>query len=159
MDGKRVSESSVTISHMMGPQDANALGNVHGGIIMKLVDEAGGLAAMRHAQAPVVTVVVDSMTFMHPIYIGNFVEFKAALSHVGRTSIEVRIEVFRENPITGERILSNTAYFVYVALDEEGRPKPVPSLILETPEQELRAAHAQERQAFRKQQRAREQGI
>jgi uncharacterized protein (TIGR00369 family) len=159
MDGKRVSDSCVTLSHMMGPQDANGLGNVHGGVIMKLADEAGGLAAMRHAQAPTVTVAVDSMTFMHPIYIGNFVEFKAELTYVGRTSIEVRVEVIRENPISGERITSNTAYYVYVALDDNGTPKAVPPLVYETDEQKARAEHAVERQAYRKQQRDREESI
>ena len=159
MDAKRIAESRVTLSHMMGPQDANGLGNVHGGIIMKLADEAGGLAAIRHAQSPAVTVAVDSMTFMHPIYIGNFVQFNAELTYVGRTSMEVRVEVVRENPLTGERIVSNTAYYVYVALDGNGKPKPVPSLLYETKEEERRAELAKERQAFRKQQRAQEQGI
>jgi uncharacterized protein (TIGR00369 family) len=157
MDAKRIADSRVTLSHMMGPQDANPLGNVHGGIIMKLADEAGGLAALRHAQTPCVTVAVDSMTFMHPIHIGNFVQFNAELTYVGRTSIEVRVEVISENPISGEKILSNTAYYVYVALDGQGHPKPVPPLRYETPEEKRRAELAQERQAYRKQQRAQEE--
>ncbi len=159
MDAKRSADSCVTLSHMMGPQDANSLGNVHGGVIMKLADEAGGLAAVRHAQAPAVTVAVDSMTFMHPIHVGNFVEFKAELSYVGRTSMEVRVEVIRENPLSGERIVSNIAYYVYVALDANGNPKPVPPLLYETDEQKARAEQAQARQAFRKQQRAQEETI
>lgn len=159
MDGKRVEDSCVTLSHMMGPQDANGYGNVHGGVIMKLADEAGGLVAIRHAQSPAVTIAVDSMTFLHPINIGNFVEFKAELTYVGRTSMEVRVEVIREDTLTGNRIVSNTAYFVYVALDESGRPKQVTPLILETDEQRKRAEHAQERQAFRKEQRKREEGL
>lgn len=159
MQAKRIEDSCVTLSHMMGPQDANGLGNVHGGVIMKFADEAGGLVALRHAQCPAVTVAVDSMRFMHPIHIGNFVEFKAELSYVGNTSMEVRVEVWRENPITGERIMSNTAYYVYVAITEEGRPKRVPPLIYETDEQKQRAEHAKERQAFRKNQQAREEGL
>lgn len=157
--GKKISESCVTLSVMMGPQDTNGLGNVHGGVIMKLVDEAGGLTAMRHAQAPAVTVAVDSMTFMQPIYVGMFVMFNAELTYVGRTSMEVRVEVITENPLTGERRTSNIAYLVYVALDDEGKPTPVPPLIYETPEQKQRAQLAQERQAYRKQQRAKEQEI
>lgn len=156
MDAKRIADSRVTLSHMMGPQDANALGNVHGGIIMKLADEAGGLVALRHAQAPSVTVAVDSMSFMHPVHIGNFVQFNAELTYVGRTSMEVRVEVISENPLTGEKIISNTAYYVYVALDGEGRPKPIPSLLYETDEERRRAELAKERQAYRKQQRAEE---
>jgi len=159
MEAKHIADSRVTLSHMMGPQDANGLGNVHGGVIMKLADEAGGLVGIRHAQAPVVTVAVDSMTFMHPIRIGNFVQFNAELTYVGRTSMEVRVEVISENPLTGERIISNTAYYVYVALDSNGKPKPVPSLLYETEEQERRAALAKERQAYRKQQRAQEEEI
>lgn len=157
MDAKRIADSRVTLSHMMGTQDANVLGNVHGGIIMKLADEAGGLVALRHAQTPSVTVAVDSMTFMHPIHIGNFVQFNAELTYVGRTSMEVRVEVLSENPVAGTKIISNTAYYVYVALDGEGRPKPIPPLLYETPEEQRRAELAKERQAYRKQQRAQEE--
>lgn len=154
--GKRISDSRVTISQMMGPQDTNGHGNVHGGVIMKLADEAGGLASMRHAQAPTVTVAVDSMRFMEPIYVGNFVQFNAELTYVGKTSMEVRVEVIAEHPFTGERRLSNTAYFVYVALDSSGKPTPVLPLIFESAEEERRAELAKERQAYRKQQRAKE---
>lgn len=157
MKAKRISDSCVTLSHIMGPQDANNYGNVHGGIIMKHADEAGGIAAMRHAQAPCVTITVDSMTFLHPIHLGNFVQFYAELTYVGRTSMEVRVEVIRENLMTGEKLTSNTAYFVYVALDKDGKPTPVPPLLYETEEQTLRAERAQERQAYRKQQRAQEE--
>jgi acyl-CoA hydrolase len=150
LEPKRISDSRVTLSQMMGPQDTNGHGNVHGGVIMKQADEAGGLVAMRHAQAPTVTVVVDSMTFMEPIYVGNLVMFKAELTYVGRTSMEVLIEVIKENPITGERKLSNQAYFVYVALDESGRPTPVPPLEFETEEQKKRAEKAVARQQYRK---------
>lgn len=156
MQNKRISDSAVTLSQLMGPQDTNGLGNVHGGVIMKLVDEAGGLASMRHAQSPTVTVAVDSMTFMHPIRVGNFVSFNAELTYAGRTSMEVRVEVVTENPLTGEKVISNTAYLVYVALDESGKPRPVPPLDYETDEQALRAQQALERQAYRKQQRSNE---
>jgi acyl-CoA hydrolase len=155
LEPKRISDSRVTLSQMMGPQDTNGHGNVHGGVIMKQADEAGGLVAMRHAQAPTVTVVVDSMTFMEPIYVGNLVMFKAELTYVGRTSMEVLIEVIKENPITGERKLSNQAYFVYVALDESGRPTPVPPLEFETEEQKKRAEKAVARQQYRKKLRER----
>ncbi|MGB1287399.1 MAG: acyl-CoA thioesterase, partial [Aggregatilineales bacterium] len=138
-NNKTIKDSCVTLSVIMGPQDTNGLGNVHGGVIMKLVDEAGALAAMRHAGAPVVTVVVDSMTFMEPIYVGNFVMFNAALTYVGRTSMEVRVEVIAENPLTGERRMSNTAYLVYVALASGGIPTAVPGLEYETDQQKHEA--------------------
>lgn len=155
-EGKYVSDSRVSLSRMMGPQDTNGHGNVHGGVIMKQVDEAGALASMRHAQAPTVTVAVDSMTFMHPIYVGNVVQFNAELTYAGRTSMEVRVEVISENPITGEAKLTNTAYVVYVALDSSGRPQTVPPLICQTDEEKHRAEQAKERQEFRRKQRREE---
>ena len=147
---KRIADSRFTLSALLGPQDANTYGNVHGGVIMKMVDEAGALVAMRHARAPVVTVAVDSLSFMKPIYVGSLVMCSAEMTYVGRTSMEVRVEVKAENPRTGETTITNTAYLVYVALSDDGTPIAVPELIYETPEQQSRAAEAQERQANRK---------
>lgn len=156
-DEKRyVSDSRVTLSVMMGPQDTNGLGNVHGGVIMKLVDEAGGIAAMRHARRPAVTVTMDSMTFMEPIRVGMLVQFMAELTYVGRTSMEVRVKVTTEDPISGATSVTNTAYLVYVALDDSGKPTAVPPLIYETDEERMQAERAKARQAYRKQQRQHE---
>jgi uncharacterized protein (TIGR00369 family) len=152
-DSKLITDSKVTLGVMMGPQDTNGLGNVHGGVIMKIADEAGGLAAMRHSRKPAVTVVIDSMTFMHPIRVGAFVQFNAELTYVGRTSMEVRVEVIAENPLDGTSIITNTAYLVYVALNDDGKPTPVPSLIFETDEQKARAEQAKARQSYRQRQR------
>jgi acyl-CoA hydrolase len=121
-----------------------------------MVDEAGALVAMRHARAPVVTVAVDSMTFMHPILVGNLVLCKAELTYVGRTSMEVRVEVIAEHPLEGISTITNTAYLVYVALDQNGRPTSVPELIYETPEEINRAEEAKQRQEYRKRQRTHE---
>ena len=151
---KRVAETRFTLSQLMGPQDANSLGNVHGGVIMRMVDEAGALVAMRHANMPVVTVAIDSMTFMEPIRIGMLVMCKGELTYAGRTSMEVRVEVSAENPFLGQGKITNTAYVVYVALDVNGNPSLVPELICETPEELLRVEQARERQDFRKKQRA-----
>ncbi len=151
--GKRPSDSAITIARQMIPSDANPLGIVHGGEILKMVDEAGGLAAMRHARCPVVTVRLDSMTFLEPIYVGDLVVVKAMVNWVGRTSMEVGIRVEAENPVTGVRTHTNTAFAVYVALDEEGRPKPVPPLVLETEEEKRRWAEAEKRQQHRLAQR------
>jgi acyl-CoA hydrolase len=156
LEGKSVAASRIRLSQLMGPEHANHLGNVHGGVIMKMVDEAGALAAMRHAQALCVTVAVDSMTFMEPILVGYVVIVEAAMSYAGTTSMETRVEVTAENPLTGVKTRTNTAYVVYVALDERGRPRQVPPLIPDTPEEELFFAEGKERQAYRKQQRARE---
>ncbi len=147
--GRRVSESRTILSHFMMPGDANPLGNVHGGIIMKLVDEAGGIAASRHSRRNTVTVAVDSMSFLKPIYVGTLVTFEARLTYVGRTSMEVEVRVEAENLLTGERTHTNTAYLVYVALDEHGKPTPVPPLILETNEEKQLAEEAKERQRIR----------
>ena len=146
--------SHVRLSVMMNPAQANATGNVHGGEIMKLVDEAGALAAMRHARALVVTVAIDSMTFMEPVYVGNVVTVDAEVTYVGRTSIETRVSVSAEDPLTGTVVMTNHAYVVYVALDTSGRPHAVPPLIATSPDEEQIMQEAAARQAYRKQQRA-----
>ena len=147
--GKRTSESQVTISQVMLPTDANAYGNVHGGVIMKLVDDAGAIVATRHSRSIVVTVAVDSMTFLSPIYVGNLVTLTAALSYVGRTSMEVEVLVEAEDPLTGDKTHTNTAYLVYVALDGDGQPREVPPLIAESEDERQRIARGQERQKAR----------
>lgn len=150
---KPVSASRVTISQLMQPQHANSAGSVHGGWIMKLVDEAGALACMRFANRRVVTVAVDQMMFRQPIHVGNLVTLTAEVSYAGRTSMEAEVRVVAENPITGEQTHTNTAYLVYVALDEEGRPAAVPQLIPETDAHRRRMEQAKVRQAFRLKQR------
>jgi uncharacterized protein (TIGR00369 family) len=154
--GKTIAESRVTLSMLMGQQETNNLGNVHGGVIMKMVDEAGALAAMRHARAPVVTVAVDSMTFVEPVLVGNLVMFNAELTYVGRTSMEVRVAVIAEDPLRGTSRMTNTAYLVYVALDAHSQPTPVPPLIYTSAQERLRGEEAQARQTYRKQQREKE---
>jgi acyl-CoA hydrolase len=149
MKPKRVADSQVVISHLMELGDANLLGNVHGGILMKLVDEVGGIAAARHAQRPVVTVAIDSVTFISPIRVGDLVVLMATLTWVGRTSMEVEVHVEAENLFTGERTHTNSAYVVYVALDDDGRPNEVPRLIAQTEEQRRRMIEADVRQAQR----------
>lgn len=150
---KPMSASRITLSQLMHLEHANLLGNVHGGWIMKLVDEAGALACMRHAQRKVVTVTIDSMDFRQPIRIGDLVILNAEVAYTGRTSMEAAVEVHAENPITGEQTHTNTAYLVYVALDDSGRPTPVPPLQAETEEDRQKMAQAQIRQQRRLQQR------
>lgn len=146
---KPISASRITISQLMHPEHANLLGNVHGGWIMKLVDEAGALTCMRHAQRKVVTVAIDSMVFRQPIRIGDLIILNAEVAYTGRTSMEAAVEVLAENPVTGERTHTNTAYLVYVALDDEGRPTSVPPLQAETEEDKQKMKQAQERQQRR----------
>jgi acyl-CoA hydrolase len=156
MDGKTVAQSRVQVSRLMMPEHANPLGNVHGGEIMKMVDEIGGLAAMRHARCPSVTVAMDAMTFLEPVRIGNLLTLSAELTYVGRSSMEVRVSVIAENPLTGEQVHTNWAYLVYVAIDQNSRPQAVPPLIVETEEEQLRMERAKERQAYRLRQREQE---
>ena len=150
---KPISASRVTLSQLMHPEHTNLLGNVHGGWIMKLVDEAAALACMRHAQKKVVTVAIDSMTFRRPIRIGDLVILNAEVAYTGRTSMEAEVHVVAENPITGERTHTNTAYLVYVALDDEGRPSQVPPLKAETEDDKRRMEEAAVRQKRRLEQR------
>lgn len=146
---KTVADSQVSLGVLIGPADTNTHGNAHGGYLMKLMDEAGASAAMRHAQRPVVTVAVDQVLFREPISVGDLVTVKAELTYVGRTSIETRIEVVAQNLLTGQTTHTNTAYFVYVALDDQGRPTPVPPLRLTSPAEEQQWQAARERQAYR----------
>jgi uncharacterized protein (TIGR00369 family) len=147
--GKTVSASEVTLSQLMQPEHANLLGNVHGGWIMKLVDEVGALACMRHANQRVVTVAVDQLTFQHPVKIGDLVTLTAQVSYVGRTSMEAEVQVVAENPVTGQCWHTNTAYLVYVALGEDGKPIAVPSLIAEDAAQARRMEQGKARQEYR----------
>ena len=146
---KSMHASRVTISQLMHPEHANLLGNVHGGWIMKLVDEAGALACMRHAQRKVVTVAIDSMTFRQPIKIGDLIILNAEVTYTGRTSMEAEVQVLAENPVTGERTHTNNAYLVYVALDDEGKPTPVPPLKAETDDEKRKMEQAKARQERR----------
>lgn len=149
MAAKSVSASRVVLAMLMQPEHANNHGNVHGGWIMKMVDEAGALACMRHAQRRVVTVAVDQMTFKEPIRIGYLVTLSAEVSYVGRTSMEAEVHVTAENPITGDCTHTNTAYVVYVALDDAGKPTLVPPLLLENEAQQKRFEEGKARQAYR----------
>jgi acyl-CoA hydrolase len=149
LDGKPTSASRVTLNAYMQPEHANTRGYVHGGWIMKLADEAAGLAAMRHARQPCVTVAIDTMTFQQPVRIGNLLTLHAELTWTGRTSMEVRVNVSAEDPLTGEQTHTNTAYFVYVAIDENERPTPVPPLLAESEADQAGMAAAAERQAYR----------
>jgi uncharacterized protein (TIGR00369 family) len=141
--------SRISLTQMMQPEHANNMGNVHGGWIMKLVDEAGALACMRHAQRRVVTVAIDSMVFRHPIKTSDLVILDAEVTYTGRTSIEAEVQVLAENPITGQRWHTNTAYLLYVALDDEGKPTTVPPVFGETEDEEKKIEEARKRQARR----------
>ncbi len=157
MEGKRVADSRVTLVQLMNPESANNLGNVHGGVVMRLIDEVGGMCTTRHARRPSVTVAVDSLRFLEPVHIGDLVTFDAHLTYVGHTSMEVEVCVEAEQILTGKRRLTNKAYLVYVAIGPDGHPAEVPPLILETDEERRMNEQAKQRQADRLARKAREE--
>ena len=146
---KSPSDSQIVLNTLMMPEHANHFGNVHGGIIMKLADEAAAIAAMRHAQKPAVTVAMDSMTFQKPVHIGEIVTCTATITYTHRSSMEVTVEVTAEEPISGKLTHTNSAHLVFVALDGQGKPSTVPEVLLETEEQRLAYDEAKLRQEAR----------
>jgi len=140
----------------MNPEDANPVGNVHGGVIMKYVDTAAGAVAIRHAKAICVTASIDRLDFHHPVYVGDLLILKASLNLVGKSSVEVGVRVEAENLLTGEVRHTASAYLTFVALDKNGRPRQVPPLLLETETEELRHCQAKVRRESRLAERRRE---
>jgi acyl-CoA hydrolase len=153
MDPKPASESRVVLARWMGIIDANSAGNVHGGTVMKLCDEAAGLAAIKHSRSRVVTAAMDRMNFLYPIHVGELVTFSAMVNAVWRTSMEIGIRVDAENPLTGEGRHTNTAYITMVALDDHGNPSRVPPLVASTPDEQRRMREAELRRANRLEER------
>jgi acyl-CoA hydrolase len=154
MEPKPVAESQVLLAHWMGPTDANGSGNIHGGTIMKLADEAAGLAAIKHSRTRVTTAGVDRMAFLVPVFVGELVTFKAMVNAAWRTSMEMGVRVEAENPLTGEVRHTNSAYFTFVALDDERRPTPVPVAAAATPTEQRRMREAELRRTNRLAERA-----
>jgi acyl-CoA hydrolase len=149
MHGKPIKESSVITAQMMIPQDANPAGNVHGGVVVKIIDEAAGVVAARHSRCNVVTASIDRMDFHHPIFVGDLLFFKASLNFVGRTSMEIGVRVEAENLMTGEVRHAASAYLTYVAIDKQGHPVEVPPVIAETDEERRRQRDAKARRDLR----------
>jgi uncharacterized protein (TIGR00369 family) len=156
MDGKCVKETSVVMAQQMNPLDANPAGNVHGGVIMKLIDTAAGAVAVRHARANAVTASIDRIDFHHPVFIGEFITLKASLNFVGKKSMEVGVRVESENLVTGKKQHTGSAYLTFVALDGNGRPVILPPLILENDVEKRRNLEAQSRREMRLKERTRE---
>lgn len=141
--------SRTLLSQVMEAGDANLSGNVHGGVIMRLVDTAAGIAAVKHCGGRVVTASMDEMSFIEPVFLGEVVTLHAQVNDVGRTSMEVGVRVTAENARTGEQRHVSSAYLAFVALDRDGQPKPVPPLEPETPEEKRRMEEAKIRRQHR----------
>lgn len=148
-DGRRVADSSVTLTQMMEVTDANVAGNVHGGVIMRLADTAGALAAIKHSGGIALTVGIDEMAFLEPVHIGEVIVIRACVNDVGRTSMECGVRVEAEDPLTGIVRHVNSAYLVFVAVDAEGRPRAVPPLVPETEDERRRQQEAKLRRERR----------
>jgi len=142
----------------MIPEDANPAGNVHGGVIMKLIDTTAGVVAVRHARCNVVTASIDRLDFHNPVFVGNLVFLKGSLNMVGKTSMEVGVRVEAENVITGEVRHTASAYLTFVALDGLGQPRPAPPLIISGEVAERRHRQALRRRELRRQAIAEERG-
>ncbi|TVM16459.1 acyl-CoA thioesterase [Oceanidesulfovibrio indonesiensis] len=144
------------MTHLVLPQDANPLGHGHGGVILKHIDTAAGMVAMRHVRGNAVTASIDRVDFIRPVFVGELVHLKANLNGVGKTSMEVGVRVEAENLTTGEVRYTNSAYLTFVALTVDGKPSEVPPLIPETEEDVRRQHEAAERRRMRLAMRCRE---
>ena len=141
-DQKAVKDSISILSQVMIPKDASHYGNVHGGVIMKLIDEVAFVAASRHSHRNVVTASIDSLNFENPVHIGDLVSLRAQINYVGTTSMEIEVNVKTERLKTGEIFPVATAYLTMVALNDEGHPVEVPQLILQTEEEKRKYQEA-----------------
>jgi acyl-CoA hydrolase len=135
---KTVADTRITLAQVMNPADANFQGTIHGGVIMKLIDEAAGVSAYRFCRRRVVTAHIDQIDFHHPVQIGSLVTIKASVNYAGRTSVEIGVRVESEDLTTGDVSHTNSAYLVFVALNANGRPAEVPELVPETDEDRRR---------------------
>jgi acyl-CoA hydrolase len=149
MNKKSPKESIVEMVELVLPNDTNLLGNLLGGRLMHWIDIAGAMAAQRHCNRIVATVAIDSVDFKHPIKVGEMVSLKAKVTWVGRTSLEVIVEVHSENYLTGEIKFTNKAYLTFVGVDATGKPVEVPGLQVETDEDRKEFDEAETRRTER----------
>lgn len=149
MEAKPAHDSEAVLVRWMSIVDANSAGFVHGGIVMKLCDEAAGIAAVKHSRRRVVTAAIDRMTFLDPVHVGQLLTFKAKVNAVWRTSMEVGVRVEAETPLTGEIRHTSTAYLTMVVLDDRGEPTAAPPLLVESPDEQRRMREAEVRRRNR----------
>jgi acyl-CoA hydrolase len=149
MEPRPASASRSELIRWMGIADANLAGLVHGGTVMKLCDEAAAIAAIRHCGLRVVTAGVDRLTFVEPVHVGELLACSATVNAAWRTSMEIGVRVEAENPHSGERRHTSTAYVTMVALDEEGKPTAVPGVIAESDDEKRRQREAEVRRRNR----------
>jgi len=149
MHPKSPSDSETEMVQVVLPNDANPLGFILGGTVMHLIDIAGAIASVRHARAAMVTAAVDGLQFLHPIKVGDLIILRARVTAAWSTSLEVEVEVFSEETLTGVRRMTSRAYLTFVAVDRGGQRVAIPGLILDSEEDRRRAAEADVRRAER----------
>jgi acyl-CoA hydrolase len=148
-EAKPASQSQVEMTEIVNPEDTNPIGTIFGGRVMALMDKAAAVASMRHCRRITVTASVDRVNFINPIRLGDIVILLSSVNQTFRTSMEVGVKVFSEDPRSGRRQHTCTAYLTFVALDDDDRPARVPRLIPETEEQHRRAREAEQRRSRR----------
>ena len=149
MKAKPVRESQVLRTEIVHPGDTNPLGNIFGGTVVEWMDKAAAICAMRHSRTNVVTASIDALSFLSPIKVGYFVILKTSVNYTGKTSMEIGVRVEAENPMTGETQHTATAYLTFVAIDENGKPIPVPPVLPETAIEKKRYEMAKKRREAR----------
>ena len=149
---KRSSESATEMVQVVLPNDANPLGFILGGTVMHLIDIAGAITCHRHTRTLLVTAAVDGLQFLHPIKIGDLIILKARVTCAFTTSLEVQVDVFSEETLTGRRLFTSRAYLTFVAISRDGAAVKVPPLIVETDEERkiCEAAHARREERLKK---------
>lgn len=153
---RKVGDSETLMTHRALPEDANPAGNVHGGVILKHIDLAGAVCAMRHARTGVVTASIDRMEFRAAVNVGELMLLYASVNRAGRQSMEIGVRVVVENLMTGQQRHAASAYLTFVAMDADRKPTAVPGLILETPTHQRRNREAEMRRELRLEERKRE---
>jgi len=149
MEPKRAKDSSITIIQQMTQIDANLAGNIHGGTIMKYIDNTAGIVGVRYTGGNVVTASIDRLDFHSPVFVGDLLRVSASVNYVGSKSMEIGVRVEAENFVTGEVRHTASAYLTFVSLDEKFRPRQIPPLILETEDEKRRNCEAQQRKEAR----------
>ena len=148
--GKTPSDSQVDSRYLLMPDQANAYGTAFGGVIMAWIDMVASMAAQKHSGTQIVTAAIESMSFLEPIRIGEHVHLHARVIYTGRTSMQVEVRVYRENPLKGTTALATTAYLTFVAIDQDSRPVAVAPLLPQTDEERVCFQQAQQRYQSRK---------
>src|SRR3954454_10173556 len=146
---RRPSDSETEMVQVVLPNDANPLGFILGGTVMHLIDIAGAIASHRHTRSLLVTAAVDGLQFLHPIKVGDLIILKARVTAVWSTSLEVEVEVFSEETLTGVRRMTSRAYLTFVAVDRDGNRLTIPPLLVESDDDRQRAAAAEKRRIER----------